>query len=535
MQALSPLALVMTLGISLLAALLALWAAQRIRPWQRGRAAGQEHEEETAFLLDGEELVDATPPARQLLAATDPEGSERARLLALFLPRYPDLGEFLSAISGEGRRVFVPDERQDGERLVAEWWGTFLRIRLESPGERQKPARIDRISLDALERELGILRKTAELAPYLAWHETREGRITWANRAYLETAQALAQGEERPDAWPPRHLFPSLGSLPDRDCLRSRRISAGGNGAKRHWFECSSYPMGDGLMFFAAPADALVKAENALQNFIQTLSLTFAHLPTGLAIFDRKRQLTLFNPALTDLFGLPVDFLSARPTLNAFLNQLREKQMIPEPKDFKSWRQQMEDLEAKAENGTYEEIWNLPGNKTYKIIGRPHPDGAVAFLFEDISTEISHTRRFVSQIETGQAVLDSLDEAIAVFAPDGTLTTSNTAHARLWGIDPGSAFGEMRFGDALMHWRQKAVCDPSDPEPWERMNSFFTQPGNRQAQKGIIALRDGRRLLYRLVPLPGGMGLIGFREIPDNARARQPRGKLPWAARAERV
>ncbi len=535
MQALSPLALSLTLGISLIAALLALWITSHSRAWRRRRQAAPEHEEETAFLLDGEDLVDVTASARQLLEAAEPRGSERARLLALLLPRYPELGEALASLSGEGQRVFAPSDRQSEERLIVQWWDRYIRIRLESPRERHKPARIDRISLDALKRELGILRKTAELSPYLAWHETPDGRITWANRAYLETVRELAPGREAPDAWPPHRLFPSLSTLPDRDCLQSRRVSAGGDGDKRHWFECSSSPMGEGLMFFAVPADALVRAENALQNFIQTLSLTFAHLPTGLAIFDRKRQLTLFNPALTDLFGLPVDFLSARPTLNAFLNQLREKQMIPEPKDFKSWRQQMEDLETKAVNGTYEELWNLPGNKTYKIIGRPHPDGAVAFIFEDISTEVSHTRRFVSQIETDQAVLDSLDEAIAVFAPDGTLTISNAAYARLWGVDPGSAFGEMRFPDAMKHWREKSTCAPSDPGSWERMQSFFTQPGNREQQKGFIVLGDARRVLYRLVPLPGGMGLIGFREITATSGSNRGRGKIPWSARKERA
>ncbi len=535
MQAPSPLALILTFGISLIAALLALWIAPRWRPGRMHRRTAPEHEEETVFLLDGEDLVDATAPARQFLEAAEPKGSDRARLLALLLPRYPELGEALSNLSGEGQRIFLPSDEQEGERLIVQWWDRYIRIRLESPSERHKPARIDRISLDALERELGILRKTAELAPYLVWHETSDGRITWANRAYLETARELAPEKGAPGAWPPHRIFPSLSALPDRDCLKSRRVSAGGEGEKRRWFECSSCSMGDGLMFFAVPADALVRAENALQNFIQTLSLTFAHLPTGLAIFDRKRQLTLFNPALTDLFGLPVDFLSARPTLNAFLNRLREKQMIPEPKDFKGWRQQMEDLETKAVNGTYEEIWNLPGNKTYKIIGRPHPDGAVAFLFEDISTEVSHTRRFISQIETDQAVFDSLDEAIAVFAPDGTLTTSNAAYARLWGVDPASAFGDMRFSDAMQHWRKASGADPSDPGAWERMQSFFTHHGNREKQTGAIALQDGRRLLFRLMPLPGGMGLIGFREITADPGPGGIRGKIPWAARKVRA
>jgi hypothetical protein len=59
----------------------------------------------------------------------------------------------------------------------------------------------------------------------------------------------------------------------------------------------------------------IVRAQQAQKNFVQTLTKTFATLAIGLAIFDRNRQLMLFNPALIDLPALPADFLSARPNL----------------------------------------------------------------------------------------------------------------------------------------------------------------------------------------------------------------------------
>ncbi len=52
----------------------------------------------------------------------------------------------------------------------------------------------------------------------------------------------------------------------------------------------------DGLSIYSAKqAEDVVKAERELQRFMQTLTDTFAHLPIGLAIFDRSRQLVLFN------------------------------------------------------------------------------------------------------------------------------------------------------------------------------------------------------------------------------------------------
>jgi len=48
----------------------------------------------------------------------------------------------------------------------------------------------------------------------------------------------------------------------------------------------------------------------------------------------------LFNPALLDLTGLPAEFLAMRPSLLSVLDAMHDRNMIPEPKDYRSWRRQ---------------------------------------------------------------------------------------------------------------------------------------------------------------------------------------------------
>jgi PAS domain-containing protein len=153
-------------------------------------------------------------------------------------------------------------------------------------------------------------------------------------------------------------------------------VGTPGGAEEQGWHEAVTVDHPGGRTVFALPSDRLVRTEVSLRNFRQTLTKTFAHLPIGLAIFDRDRQLALFNPALLDLTALPADFLSSRPTLFAFLDAMRDRNMIPEPKDYRSWRRQMADLEKAAASGRYEETWILPSGQTYRVIGRPHPDGA---------------------------------------------------------------------------------------------------------------------------------------------------------------
>ena len=70
------------------------------------------------------------------------------------------------------------------------------------------------------------------------------------------------------------------------------------------WFEVSMSEDGGIQTFFAVNITALIRAERAQRGFVQTLTKTFAQLGTGLAIFDRHRQLVLFNPALVDLTNM---------------------------------------------------------------------------------------------------------------------------------------------------------------------------------------------------------------------------------------
>jgi len=89
-------------------------------------------------------------------------------------------------------------------------------------------------------------------------------------------------------------------------------------------------------------------ARSALRSrreFIQTMSNNHFPSLTGLAIFDRKRTLIHFNPALLDITGLNFEALSLKPDLATFLDTLRAKGFLPKPKDYGDWRDRLARLE----------------------------------------------------------------------------------------------------------------------------------------------------------------------------------------------
>ena len=229
-------------------------------------------------------------------------------------------------------------------------------------------------------------------------------------------------------------------------------------------------------------------------------------LAIGLAIFDSTRRLVLFNPALTDLTSLPGEFLTNRPSLTDFLDQLREKRVMPEPRDYHSWRKSIADLESASMKGTYSETWSLPDGQTYRISGQPHPDGTLALLMEDISAEMSLTRRFRAQIDQSQSVIDSLDDAIALFSSTGELLFSNTAYKLLWDDPSEDSVLGTTVTEATRAWHKHSVPTPV----WGDFRDFAFLGRERDEWTAQVGLRDGRQIHCRFVPQKSGASLVVF-------------------------
>jgi len=357
--------------------------------------------------------------------------------------------------------------------------------------------------------------------PILAWRIDASGLISWANRAYLDTLARLNDGSQ-----PKLPPFESLFHLPETLSISGRYALSLPDRKEAHWFDISSCKASDGsTLMFAYHADPVVKAEEALRNFVQTLTKTFAHLPIGLAVFDRKRRLALFNPALSDLTLLEPAWLSEQPTLVSFLDKLRETGQLPEPKDYKSWREKFIALERAAEHGTYEETWTLPTGQTYRVTGRPHPEGAVAFLFEDISSEIGLQRQFRAELELGQSLIDAMPSSVAVFSSNGDLVMTNDAFAAFWGIDPREMLARYGADQAILLWK-----DACGPHPvWVRLAQYARDLRDREDWSEDVPIPDGLTLRINVTPLRRGAFQVSMLKIAAISDGARPAGAMAGA------
>jgi PAS domain-containing protein len=493
------------LGLVLSAALVALTALSLVAAWQirrPTRAGGLFVEDRpgTAFLFHGDNLIDVTPLALALM----PEGdSARAwpRLLGRLGPLFPGLAEKVAALPCTGRMTIASTpEVRPPVILRGEHVQGLTRLTVEPPAGDPRGAGADDAAHSALLHELQTQRAVLSRAPVLMWKDGAGGDVVWANHAYLiRAAELLPEGEDL--SWP----LPRIFAMTDPGVRRSSRVKLAMRSGVE-WFELSCQPVGDEVLNYAVAANATVEAETALRDFMQTLTKTFADLPIGLAIFDRSRVLQLFNPALSDLTALAPGFLISRPTLSAVLDAMRAKAMIPEPKDYRSWRKQVMRVEEEASSGHFEETWSLPGGQTYRVIGRPHPNGALAFMFEDISTEVTRTRRYRADLELGQSVIDAVDDGVAVLSQAGQLVMSNLAYGQLWRHDPAVLLSDAGIGSLCAWWREHTA--PS--LLWDDAVAYVTSLGDRSPWEGEARLLDGRLVSCRFRPLTGGATMITF-------------------------
>lgn len=449
-----------------------------------------------SFLFEKEDLHHVSDTAARLYQLT-PGRDDWTGMREALMNRFPDLPESPKG-AGPGETIIVARDAEDAATLQLVRKDAFTRVNML---EKSEAASAQGQRIKALQREVEDLRRASDTTLHAIWQVDAEEEVTWYNAAYLDLYQRLHKMDPVPD----KPVF-DLSSGFDTSTGRQRVATERNKNGKQDWYDVSAVSAGDITIFHAVDVNAIVKSEIAQRNFVQTLAKTFAQLSIGLAIFDRNGQLALFNPALIDLTDLPADFLSSRPTLMSFFDRIRENRRMPEPKNYQSWRQQIADVISAATDGRYQETWTLETGQTYRVNGRPHPDGAIAFLIEDISAEVSLTRNFRAELELGQSLMDTFEDALVVFSSNGVLTFCNLAYRELWSVDPDNSFADVTINDCVGDWKTSCVASTH----WDELIDFVMDFGSKSTWDMPATLLSGQHLRCTVSRIATGATIIRF-------------------------
>ncbi|MEO0057569.1 MAG: hypothetical protein RIT17_1022, partial [Pseudomonadota bacterium] len=239
-------------------------------------------------------------------------------------------------------------------------------------------------------------------------------------------------------------------------------------------------------------------------------------LSVGVAQFDAEEQLVFANRPFRRLFSLTDDAIEARTSFERFLAEARERGRTPEVRDFPEWRRERAGwFEASA---TLEEPWPLPGGTHLRIVAQPLPDGGLVLIAEDRTESLALSAVRDTLLRTRTATLDSLFEALAIFAPDGSVQLWNRSFAGTWGLTT-ELLDAHPSADELLGAIGRNLVRPEEAGLIGAAVRAATL--DRREKGGQVDLADGRTLRFAGIPLPDGNGLLTVLDITASQKAEQ--------------
>ncbi|WP_394728420.1 PAS-domain containing protein [Altererythrobacter sp. GH1-8] len=386
------------------------------------------------------------------------------------------------------------------------------------------------------ERELAQLRETAhraqhdfaalvgliEAAPIPMWFRGRDTKLRLVNRAYVEAVGA--EDAEQVIEKQIELLEPTDGMEPGqlaaqaaKAAVPEERIVPTTVSGERRSLRVSDLAVGrEGIAGYAIDIEALEQLAREFRAFRDAQRAMLDQLSVGVAQFDAQTKLVFANLPFQRLFDLSGSALTERLPFDRFLADAHDKGRTPGVRDFPAWRS--EHMQWFSQRETQEEYWTLGSGEHLRIVAQPMPDGGLVLIAEDQSEQLALSATRDTLLRTRTATLDSLFEAIAVFAPDGSLQLWNRSFGGTWGLEPELLDSHPSVEDLL------AAIKPNlaRPEQAQAIGEIIrTATLERQEKGGRIDLADNRTLEFAGVPLPDGNGLLTVLDITDSQKAER--------------
>ena len=154
-------------------------------------------------------------------------------------------------------------------------------------------------------------------------------------------------------------------------------------------------------------------------------------LGTAFAVFNAQKKLSYYNKSFASLWNLDEKWLEHQPSYAMFLDEIREKRLLPEVPDFTLYKNdEMKDFNTILL--PKEDLLHLPDERTFRRIRAPQPNGGLIFAFEDVTDRLATRRAYNALISVQKEILDNLSDCVIIFGSNGRLLFYNKAYLTLW-------------------------------------------------------------------------------------------------------
>lgn len=368
------------------------------------------------------------------------------------------------------------------------------------------------------EAALDSLTHLIEAAPFPMWYRGPDLALGLVNSAFVEAvegrnaADVIARSSEL------------VGDMEDAKGAAmaaletgkpvSRRAPAIVRGERR-MLEIVNVPLPTGAVAgFALDIQDLEEARAEVSRNVQSQRDLADRMTAGAVQFDSERGVSFFNHAFAAMTKLDPEWLSEQPEFDRVLERMREKDRLPEARDFPTWKAERRGWFTSPDE-LIEEDWMLPGGDHWRVVAQPLPDGGLRMFLEDRTEQVRLASARDTLLRARSATFDNLFEAISVFASDGRLYLWNRRFSQVWELDE-EWLGEHPRVDELVPAIARKLVNPTAAAQIREMVRRTT--AERQPASGRLSLTDGRHFEFAAVPLPDGNALFTLVDVTDSTR-----------------
>ncbi len=397
------------------------------------------------------------------------------------------------------------DGRPAGARAV-------LRLRDLAPYKADLVRLIDRHR--SLSEGLAASRAVLDGFPAPVWTRGNDGRLVWANQAYITAVEAkdLAEVLDRQLELLEQRQRKDVASTLSRSRRFAKRMPLVINGDRRS-HDVTVVGLDDGATAVAIDVSELERARSEINRQMSTYDRTLDKVRTAAAVFDADRRLTFYNEAYAKLWALAPDWLDSKPKSAEVLDRLHELSRLPAIVDYRQWQASV--LDCHTSGSLYDDWWQLPDGRLIHVIGEQRHDGGVTFLYDDATERLALESRYNALIDVQRETLDSLKEGVAVFGTDGRLKLYNSSFLSVWKLPPDFVVQQPHIDEVID--RTRGLYD--DAATWGQLSRAVTAVSDQREQIEGQMLRPDRSVIeYAGAPLPDGAMLFTFVDVTASKR-----------------
>ena len=376
------------------------------------------------------------------------------------------------------------------------------------------------LRLRQTEAALNSLTHLIEAAPFPMWYRGPDLKLALVNSSYVhavevaEASEVIEKGFELIDAEGDDGAVATARQAQESGRIVSRMQPAILRGERR-MLRIVNVPLSTGAVAgFAVDVQDLEDARTELSRHMESQRELADRMTAGTAQFDADRTLSFFNRPFAVMTQLDPEWLAEGPEFDRVLERMRDKQRLPEVRDFPVWKSERREWFTSAEE-VVEEEWTLPHGDHIRVVAQALPDGGLRLFLEDRTEQLRLASARDTLLRVRAATFDNLFEAISVFASDGRLYLWNRRFLEDWELDEEWLAEHPRVDELVPAMARKLV----NPTAAAQIREMVRQTTNeRQSSSGRISMTDGRHFQFAAVPLPDGNALFTMVDVTDSTR-----------------